>query len=168
MLACVDTHYHNQGARTALVLFENWTDASPAGEVVREHHYPPAEYVPGAFFRRELPSILDVLEGERHRLSTLVIDGYVWLDDDGRRGIGAILYEELGESIPVIGVAKRQFAGAAGTRIMRDSSKRPLIVTAIGIDESVAAKHIASMHSPYRIPTLLKWADHLSRHGKEA
>ncbi len=51
---------------------------------------------------------------------------------------------------------------------MRDSSKRPLIVTAIGIDESVAAKHIASMHGPYRIPTLLKWADHLSRHGKEA
>lgn len=166
MLACVDTHYHDEGARTALVLFESWTDATPKDEVVREQHYSPAEYVPGEFFRRELPSILDIVEGERHRISTLVIDGYVWLNAHGRKGIGALLYEHLNEMIPIIGVAKRQFAGASGTRIARDSSKRPLIVTAIGIDEATAADNISSMHGPFRIPTLLKWADHLARHGE--
>jgi deoxyribonuclease V len=167
MLACVDTHYHDEGARTALVLFENWTDASSKYEVLREQHFPPMDYVPGEFFRRELPSILDIIEGESHRISTLVIDGYVWLDENERRGIGAILYEELGGTIPIVGVAKRQFAGAAGTKIIRESSKNPLIVTSAGIDEAVAARHIASMHGPFRIPTLLKWTDHLARHGKE-
>ncbi len=41
-----------------------------------------------------------------------VIDGYVWLDDQGKKGLGARLYDALDAQIPVIGVAKTLFATA--------------------------------------------------------
>ncbi len=123
-----------------------------------------AEYESGAFYRRELPLILALLEGLDVVPSTIVVDGYVYLDAQDRPGLGAHLYAALAEKIPVIGVAKRPFAGSAhAVAITRGTSERPLYVTAAGAPPERAAVWIASMSGAHRQPTLLKAADRLSR-----
>ena len=94
-----------------------------------------------------------------------MIDGYVWLDSQNRKGLGAYLFDELGQSVPVIGVAKTRFAGSGAVEVFRGKSSRPLLVTAAGIEVSQAAQNIQAMAGSSRIPVLLKRADYLSRHG---
>ena len=165
MRACVDTHYFEQGSRTALVLFEKWAAASAIREIVDERTDSAAGYIPGEFFRRELPCILSVVEPLQKQIETIVIDGYVWLDAQGRKGLGALLYESLNSTINIVGVAKNRFAGSGGTEILRGASQKPLIITAAGLNEVEAAAFIKSMHGQHRMPTLLKRADHLARYG---
>lgn len=166
MIACIDTYYTKNSSRTGIVLFENWTDSFATRESVVELPEKPAEYIPGRFFLRELPSILAISRTLSDSVATVIIDGYVWLDQSGRKGLGALFHEAVGRSMKVIGVAKSRYSGSAGVEILRGKSNRPLFITSAGIDESEAALHIQSMHGKYRIPTLLKRADYLSRHGE--
>jgi deoxyribonuclease V len=168
MLACVDVAYREDEAVAACVLFHDWPDAVPAEERVQRVR-PVEPYQPGQFYRRELPCLLAVLGPVRDRLRTVVIDGYVWLGDESAPGLGARLYEALGSGLPVLGVAKTRYAGAVTARpVYRGGSRRPLYVTAVGIDPDAAARHIEAMHGPYRIPTLLRRADRLSRRPAES
>jgi deoxyribonuclease V len=161
MIACVDVDYRDGGARVACVLLRDWADPASAGEHVEEVAAA-APYEPGQFFRRELPCLLAVLALVREPLEAVVVDGYVWLGD-GRPGLGAHLFEALGRAMPVVGVAKTRFAGAAAEAVLRGGSRKPLFVTAAGMDPALAAGHVRRMHGPYRIPTLLKKADQLCR-----
>ncbi len=166
MILGVDTHYSPASARTAGVLFEDWGDAEPAATHVLDHSEAAAAYEPGAFFRRELPLILAFLRSLPQEPRLIVVDGYVTLDDAGRKGLGAHLFEALEEKVPVIGVAKRPFAGSRHAEaVLRGRSERPLYVTAKGLSKTEAASAIARMHGPHRLPTLLKLADRLFRHG---
>ncbi len=84
--------------------------------------------------------------------------------DRGTKGLGAHLRDALDTTPIVIGVAKRPWrGGAAGVAIQRGDSEAPLYITAIGMDESEAAKHVVAMHGPHRTPTLLKRVDRLAR-----
>ncbi|MDR3633483.1 MAG: endonuclease V [Isosphaeraceae bacterium] len=126
---------------------------------------PPVEpYEPSQFFRRELPSLLAVLCRVATPLETVVIDGYVWLHDEDKPGLGAHLYEALGKRTPIIGVAKTPFAGArqAGA-VVRGTSQRPLFMTAANLELGTACRSIQRMHGAFRLPTLLKRLDQLSR-----
>lgn len=165
MLACTDTYYSDKGSRTALVLFENWTDSVAVRELSSERDADSADYVPGEFYRRELPCILAAIAPVRSSIETVVIDGYVTLDKDGRKGLGAHLYESLNQEVAVIGVAKTSFAGNDGVEVFRGNSRNPLIVTAVGLTAADAAKRIQQMAGNHRIPTLLKRADYVSRYG---
>src|SRR5262249_41493557 len=113
---------------------------------------------------------LAVLKRPAEPPDAIVIDGYVWLDGKGRRGLGAHLYEALDQSIPVIGVAKTRFAGAEtfARQVIRGRSASPLWITAAGIGAAEAAGHIRAMHGEHRIPTLIGLADRLARSGLEA
>lgn len=93
----------------------------------------------------------------------IVIDGFVWLDADGRPGLGAHLHAE--RAIPVVGVAKTAYRGceAWSAPVLRGASTRPLFVTATGVDRAGAAAAIAGMHGAHRIPTLLALADRAAR-----
>lgn len=164
-IACVDVHYFEGGRRAALVLFDEWSDAVAAREIVEEHSVASTPYVPGEFFRRELDAILSIVTPVVGELRAIVVDGYVWLDDRGRPGLGARVREALGDAVPVIGAAKTRFRGAGGIEVSRGESVRPLIVTAVGMEERVAADAIRSMHGEHRLPTLLKRADDLARRG---
>ena len=94
----------------------------------------------------------------------IVVDGYVWLDPDGRKGLGAYVYETFDATIPVIGIAKNRFRTASNAiEVLRGTSKDPQFVTAAGYDQELAAEHLREMHGPNRIPTLLKRVDALSR-----
>ncbi|HKH44830.1 MAG TPA: endonuclease V [Thermoanaerobaculia bacterium] len=161
MIACCDVDYHDPGAVAAGLWFDHWSDSTGKAEVV----LPIAEVAPyqsGQFYLRELPCLLAVLE-KGPPADLVVLDGYVWLGD-GQPGLGAHLYRALNEKVTVIGVAKTRYAGVTLVReLRRRDSANPLYITAAGIDLSEAARHIAEMHGPYRIPTLLKKVDQLCR-----
>ena len=110
MIACVDVDYRDVGAVAACVCFQSWSDGTSTSEtVVQVHDVEP--YQSGQFYRRELPCILAVLKSLSELPQVIVIDGYVWLGQQ-RPGLGAHLYEALGRSVAVIGVAKTRFVKA--------------------------------------------------------
>ncbi len=163
MIACIDVGYREDTARAACVTFEDWEDAKPLGEHILDIDQV-EPYVPGQFYRRELPCVTAVLNELSIAPDIIVIDGYVWLDDDGRKGLGVHLYEALDETTPILGVAKTRFATATNAvEILRGSSDRPLLITSMGMDQDEAADCIRRMHGSNRIPTLLKRVDQLSR-----
>ncbi|WP_019011022.1 endonuclease V [Deinococcus aquatilis] len=164
ILTCVDVDYREDGsARTAALLFKAWSDAEEIE--VRLHTVQQTEpYEPGAFYKRELPCLLPVLEPLAPQLGAIVIDGYVTLDTEGRPGLGWHLFQALGGAVPVIGVAKTAFRGSAHAQaVQRGSASHPLYVTAAGIDVLDAAEHIRQMAGPYRMPTLLGRVDRACR-----
>ena len=166
MILATDTAYQETQVQTAGVLFEDWTDGAPVSTHVVKQAARPASYEPGAFYLRELPFILALLESLSSQPETIVIDGYVHLDGQGRKGLGAHLFDALDGKTPVVGVAKRPFAGGGhAAAVKRGRSHLPLYVTAAGLPLETAAQAIRSMSGPHRQPALLKLADRLSREG---
>lgn len=160
-MAGLDVDYRGAVAVAAGVWFRGWSASESETEAVTILHEV-APYEPGEFYRRELPCLLAVL-ARGPAADVVVVDGCVWLGP-GRAGLGAHLYAALGERTAVVGVAKSRFAGATdAVPVYRGSSRSPLYVTAAGVSAAEAAGWVASMHGPYRIPSLLKRADRLAR-----
>ena len=165
VLACIDVDYRSESgpAVSACLLFRSWLDPEPTAERVAVVDRI-APYKPGSFYLRELPCALAVLELVPEPLEAVVVDGYVWLDGDGRQGMGAHLYETLGRRVPVVGVAKNPFKGSEHAEpVLRGRSEKPLFVTAAGMDPVEAAGQVRTMHGAFRVPTLLRRVDRLCR-----
>lgn len=162
MIACLDVYYRDAGACAAGVAFRDWADASAFDErTVQIADVQP--YEPGQFYRRELPCLLAVLR-LLPPVDSVIVDGYVWLGSASKPGLGAHLYEALNREVAVIGVAKTKFRGADQAReVSRGSSKRPVFVTAAGMDSDLAAELVRTMHGDSRIPSLLARVDYLCR-----
>jgi len=161
MILALDVHYRTDTAKTVCIVFHNWTDEKPA-DMHTTFTADVAEYEPGAFYKRELPCLLEALKSfSMNEIAVIVIDGYVVLDDNGKPGLGAHLFDALEQKIPVIGVAKTRFFSNTQfvAEIFRGESQNPLFVTAAGIPLDIAADHIRSMAGPYRMPGLLKLLD---------
>jgi deoxyribonuclease V len=162
-LACLDVAYINDSAYAACALFSEWCAEHPLRVVTRRVDGV-APYEPGAFYKRELPVLLEVLAEAREHYATVLVDGYVWLDAQLRPGLGARLHQALGEEIPVVGVAKTPFHDDAwSVRVLRGQSQKPLFVTAAGMDVAEAAANISAMHGNARIPTMLRLVDRRAR-----
>ena len=165
MLACLDVEYAgDEGPAVAsCVVCEDWGSSESHEErVVVIPRVAP--YTPGAFYRRELPCLLEVLGQVQAPLDVVVVDGHVWLDQERKPGLGAYLYRALDERIPVVGVAKNPFGDFVGQRcVLRGRSRRPLYITAAGVGVDVAAECVRRMHGAHRIPSALARADQLSR-----
>ena len=167
MIVAVDVHYGAQIAIAGGVLFSTWSDSAPVREVC-EHVSEVAPYEPGSFYKRELPCLLKLLNKLDEPFSIVVIDGYVWLGPDSEPGLGAHLYRALDENVAVVGIAKNQFKGSNHAhQVMRGASRRPLYVTAAGMDPAMAAANLAGMHGSSRIPTLLKRVDRICRQATQ-
>lgn len=163
MNIALDVAYFGSTGFGVGVAFDAWTDAAPRS-VVSATIDPVAAYEPGAFYKRELPVLLAVLDQLPAEPECIIIDGYVWLDRNQRPGLGAHLHAALGGKTPIIGVAKTPFKHDDWSqRVHRGRSRTPLYVSAVGMDPSRAADAIRSMHGPHRMPTLLKLADQVAR-----
>jgi deoxyribonuclease V len=164
MLIAVDVQYAQLAVVTAAVGFVDWPDPTSTLECVLRAEVTPEPYQPGAFYKRELPFLVEAvaLVQRRHPVEAVVIDGHAWLRE-GQPGLGARLHEALGAQKAVIGVAKRAFTGGSAVPVLRGDSSRPLFVTAAGMNAHRAAALIRGMHGPHRVPTLLKRADQLAR-----
>lgn len=162
MILATDVHYTNSIAMVAGVLFRQWDAESP------EHEYTCkvegiAPYESGNFYKRELPCLLALLNKHHLTVGCIVVDGYVHLDEDMRPGLGKVLFDALGGTVPIIGVAKNPFPGIGDNhKIMRGKSKNPLYVTTTG-NLTDAKNNIEGMYGEFRIPKLLKRADQLCR-----
>ena len=161
--ACFDVAYYDSYAIIGYVLFENHTSevAVKTGQFRHEKIEP---YVPGEFYRRELPCLLTAIQQISENISLIYIDAYVWLGEN-RKGLGCYLYEALEEKIPVIGISKTSFhdAGARVVPVIRGGSTSPLFVSSIGIETAEAAKMVSEMHGAFRLPAMVKLADTVSR-----
>ena len=165
MILAFDTYYFEDKAKTVGVSFGNWLDKEPAS-IYEETLKGVAAYEPGAFYKRELPCILSLLEKiPLSIIEMIIIDGYVVLNDEGKLGLGGHLYIELDKTIPVIGVAKSRFQENSQNhkQLLRGKSKSPLYITAIGVALETACECVNSMHGDFRIPTLLKLLDARTR-----
>jgi exodeoxyribonuclease-5/deoxyribonuclease V len=98
-------------------------------------------------------------------LEVIIVDGFVYLDDEKKYGLGGHLYEKLNKEIPIIGVAKTNFASIEKDKksLVRGESAKPLYITAIGIELEDAFKKVESMAGEYRMPTLLREMDRLTK-----
>ncbi len=167
MIIAVDVYYKEHRAKAVAVAFDTWQDTTP------HHSYEAtvtevAEYIPGAFYKRELPCLMAVLQQvPMVEVEAIVVDGYVTLDDEGKPGLGYHLYHHFDGAIPVIGVSKTRFHDNEHPRfvreILRGVSQTPLYITAIGTDLDKAALNVQRMEGTYRIPALLKRLDQLTR-----
>ncbi len=166
VIAFVDVDYKGAGARASCVLAESWEAESPTSTYLSDIEAV-EPYEPGNFYRRELPCILSVLRMLPLLPETVVVDGYVWLSSVNRPGLGARLYEALGRSTPVVGIAKTAFKDVESctcvVRVFRGTSRNPLFVTAVGIDTEFAAQCVRRMAGKHRIPELLRITDRLCR-----
>ncbi len=164
MFAVLDAAYSQSHASVACVVFDAWDSHQPLSEYVMRSAAA-ASYEPGAFYKRELPLLLEVLKAAKVAPSVVIIDGYVRLDAGGRAGLGTHLHAALGGACAVVGVAKTAFAGAQSwcAQVVRGSATRPLYVTAIGMSDDDAAAGVRAMHGAHRIPTLIRRADRLAR-----
>lgn len=167
VIFATDTFYGDNDTRIAGVLFSNWEGNEPASTEIQTHKGAAASYDPGAFYRRELPFIISLLDSLQETPSSIIIDGYVFLDGEGRKGLGAHLFDALQGNTPVIGVAKKPFAGSPhAIAVKRGASKHPFYVTAAGILQEEAGENVLRMAGGHRIPMLLKLVDRLCREGR--
>lgn len=180
MLLCLDVHYADPKAFAAGVTIEDWTSRKPNDEkVVCIERVNP--YVPGQFYRRELPCLVSAIDAFPERPTTIIVDGYVWLRGNEQHassssesekqlpgqkqlpGLGGHLFEHFDGKINVVGVAKNRFRGANAVEVYRGNSRKPLFVTAAGIDPGFAASCVQTMAGDDRFPKMLKWVDQLCR-----
>ncbi|WP_109829371.1 endonuclease V [Reichenbachiella versicolor] len=166
MIYCFDTFYREDCAKTAVVGIEDWYSPEPAFELtdtISEVN----DYESGAFYKRELPCLLSIIDKINldPLKDILVIDGYVFLSDEGKIGLGGYLYNELKTKVPIIGVAKNNFftLNKLKKTIFRGGSKKPLFITVLGFDLQIASEKIISMHGDFRMPTILKLVDQKCR-----
>ena len=166
MIYALDVQYNsNSDGLVACIGFENWDAEKPS--YAKTHFIDKIEpYEPGAFYKRELPCLLEALQG-LDNIDCVIVDGYVWLGDVTHHGLGMYLYNALGQSVSIIGVAKTPFAGTPKEcEVLRGESVKPLFITSVDMELERAKKFVEQMHGKYRIPTLLKEVDSLCR-GKK-
>lgn len=170
----VDVHYSvDDTAYAAGALFESVESTVPDQLVVHVHRHA-LPYKAGAFYKRELPPLLALLERLPRPPAIVIVDGFVDLGSPEHPGLGRHLYNHLGSKTTVIGVAKNPLrTGDADTQahaanpyigsVYRGSSSRALFVTAAGIALSDAIQLVQRMDGHNRIPTMLKLVDRVAR-----
>ncbi|KUJ55406.1 endonuclease V [Chryseobacterium aquaticum] len=165
MIYAFDTYYYEDFAKTVCIAFEDWLSGVEK-EIFTEKTEIISDYESGAFYKRELPCILSLLAKIKlHDNDIIIVDGFVTLNNDGKMGLGGYLFEALEKKIPIIGIAKNNFSSPDDKRraVLRGESKTPLHLTAMGINVDDIKIKLEEMHGNYRIPTLLKKLDQLTR-----
>ena len=165
MILAFDTYYFDGKAKTVCLCFDSWVSIEPS-KLYSEILSGIEDYIPGEFYKRELPCVLSLFrQVNTTDLEAIIVDGYVYVNDEMTFGLGGYLYATLQGKIPVIGVAKSNFKTLDKLKLAlyRGNSNNPLFISSIGIEVNTAYDHIASMHGPYRFPTLLKMLDNLTK-----
>jgi deoxyribonuclease V len=164
MQLITDVHYFGKGAQAAGILFE-WDKE----EIIQDFRVSIDEvsnYEPGYFYKRELPCLISLLEQiTLSEVDIIIIDGFVFLDDDSSPGLGKHLYDFLEKKIPVIGIGKTGYHGIRSNvrEVKRGNSDKPLFVTSVGLHPDEAASLVKGMHGNHRLPTMVGLVDQLSR-----
>lgn len=161
MILAFDTYYFENKAKTVCIEFKEWED-DKFYKIHTEIIENIEGYTSGEFYKRELPCILSLLNKiSITKVETIIIDGFVYLNDELKFGLGAFLHQKLNGKISIIGVAKTNFKTIEKNKIelFRGKSIKPIYITSVGMELNKASEKIKSMHGEYRIPSLLKELD---------
>jgi len=158
-----DVYYSKDFAIVGYVLFKDEYSSIPykTGQVQCFDIQP---YVPGQFYKRELPCLLTAMAQIDERISLIYIDANVWLSRN-KKGLGKYLYDSLEPKTPVIGISKSFYSDETDVivPVRRLSSIKPLYISSIGIDLNLACEKVKQMNGKYRLPEMIKLADKESR-----
>ena len=176
MILALDSYYKNDVCNTSLVVFENINSSEP---IYTNTIYTKvtSDYIPGEFYKRELPGIIKILEKLKdehtniwNNIKIIITDSFVTLKHgcDEWKGLGGYLKEYLKsikEDKIIYGVAKSDFCDShlISHAVFRGESSKPLYVQSASGEHTGVAFMIKNMHGQYRIPTMLKLVDQLSR-----
>jgi deoxyinosine 3'endonuclease (endonuclease V) len=159
LLLAFDAYYTDTTTKLVAAIFPDWAATAPT-ELRTWASGPAAAYQPGQFYKRELPLILTALQDfDLNEVDAIIVDGYVYLDANGRLGLGGHLYQALNEEVPVVGIAKSYFRDTNAEAVCRGESKKPLYVTAFGMDQQAAGNRLREMAGYYRMPDVLAAVD---------
>ncbi len=160
MILALDVHYRTNQAYSVGFLFD-WNSVHPT-QILLSTIENIEEYIPGEFYKRELPCLMAIINQiELNSLEAIIVDGHVYVDNDHNFGLGGKLWDTINKQVPIIGVAKTSFYSNRNTveEVFRGDSKKPLYVSAVGMDRIEAAKSIQVMQGEFRIPNILKQLD---------
>ena len=82
LITAVDVDYRESGAVAAGLWFRGWMAESVEFQITAQFPVA-AAYEPGAFYRRELPCLLNVL-ARGPKADVVIVDGYVWSEMERR------------------------------------------------------------------------------------
>lgn len=170
----IDAYYVGDTCHVVGGIFNNWTDEH-VSEFIYADVKVDSDYVPGEFYKRELPGILKLLEQiDLNKFDKIIIDGYVYLQErisefehKLRPGLGRHLYALIKEKYPkieIVGVAKTLYGETSDNGLeyglcYRGNSKKPLYVTSTKRRGKNPNYLIERMAGEYRIPTIIKEVD---------
>lgn len=169
-ILAIDVKYYDKEYKICGVLFHKWEDKEPDKILTLKVHKSPNEYIPGQFYKRELPAIMEFLNHYKLHPNWLIVDGFSLLKDNNgnyKDGLGNYVQHELIENnylTNVIGIAKSNFCktNEVSYSIYRGNSKNPIYVQGTGYPED-----IKNMYGSYRIPEMLKICDFYTKHDGE-
>ena len=166
----IDSYYYSEtDCYTVGFVFSHWNSKRPdyiLESTVTEF----SPYIPGEFYKRELPGILSIVQKVNLReFDTIILDGFTNLIDnsgDFIPGLGERLESEITihNNLSIIGVAKTLFGKSDlySYPLYRGSAKNPLwisITSGSSIDLNTAYNRINSMYGDNKLPDILKQLD---------
>ena len=164
MLVAIDTAYSDTSSATGGVIFESWESTEPVDILVSKLLNKPKPYQSGEFYKRELPCILYLLNKITHPLEYILIDANVFLDGTKKPGLGKHLFDALDQNTDIIGIAKNRYHLMPQKHaVIRGESIHPLYVTTTSNNLTSVKNNIALMAGDFRIPSMLKLADKISK-----
>jgi len=176
MILALDSYYKADICNTSLVVFK-YLDSDKPLYTDTIYTKVTSDYIPGEFYKRELPGIIKILEKLKNEkldiwndITFIITDSFITLknDDNEWDGLGAYLDKYLksnGENKTIWGVAKSNFGRCyeISKATFRGKSSKPLYVQVTNNCIKLAVWAVQKMHGEYRIPTMLKLVDQLSR-----
>ena len=95
MILAIDSYYFENKAKTVCLIFEQWNSLEIKNSFT-EITSNIENYVSGEFYKRELPCIISLISKlDLTKIDFIIIDGFVYLDDNRKFGLGAYLYEKI-------------------------------------------------------------------------
>ncbi|WP_128330942.1 endonuclease V [Apibacter sp. HY039] len=165
MVLAIDVYYYEDATAKSVGVLFNWEDEHPR-KIIIENVKDVEEYIPGQFYKRELPCILAILNKvDTKQLEAIIVDGHIYVDNNKEYGLGGYLWKHLNGEIPVIGVAKKDFFANKETTfaLVRGESKNPLYISSVGMEREKAIELIKNMKGKFRNPTILKELDQITK-----
>lgn len=178
MILLIDVHYDelNNSAHIAGILAEDWVSDKIISTYEIDKDGIDCTYIPGQFYRREMPCIIELWNNLpndiKTNIDTIIVDGFydIW---DGSKGLGHHVRDwlyEHGYIKEVVGIAKnpcRETNKFTLPVFRTEESKTSKCRSALWVNgsnmENDYQNKVLNMHGKYRIPTLIKAVDKLSR-----
>lgn len=166
----IDAKYNDDGSwKAAGAMFTSWKDNNPKYYVLTSNDVEIEinEYIPGQFYKRELPVIKAFIDYHQITPDVLIVDGYIFLKHENGNvslGLGGHVAKVFVSFKDIIGVAKSKFCrnDEISELIYRGKSKNPLYVQSLNFKKYKT--DIESMNGEYRIPEIFKQVDYLTKH----